>query len=344
MIQTQNLNLSEILNQWGLQVKSAEPIKDVFKVKTDQGWKNLKVSPLIPQRLLFVHQAIEHLNGNGFDKMTPLIPSRSGNTYLCDGTHAYSLFDWIEGRQCNFKNQRELIRSTKILAEFHQKSLGFTPPDNSNMRNRLGKCLKHFEERYQDLLDYQAIARSMPNDPFARIYLENAGFFLPMAVAAIDKLSRSSYPNLVEWAQRNKPFCHGDPAARNFILTPNHQIFMIDFDSCRLDLPIMDLIKFTRRVLKKYHWRFSVAKLVIDSYQEIQPLSRCEMEVMKAVFYFPQKFWRMSNRYFHEHGRHTPERALDKFQKYLQNKYALAQFQVEFERYQSYSGLEKEIK
>lgn len=329
---------SVILKHWGLKVLNWEKIKDVYKVETDQGLKNLKTSPLIPQRLLFVHQAINHLVKNGFQKMTPLIPTLTGFTCVCEDRLAYSLFNWIEGRQCDFRNQSELIRSTKILAEFHQKSEGFTPPAGSNMRNRLGKCLRHFEERFQDLLDFKEMALTQPNDSFAQLYLENVDFFLPMAWEAITKLKSSSYANLVDRINLHKPFCHGDPAARNFISTPEQEIFMIDFDSCRLDVPIMDLIKFARRVLKKYRWSYRVAALIVDSYSETSSIVPEELEVMKAVFYFPQKFWRMATRYFNHHGRHTPERALEKFQKYLANKAALAQFQTEFEKYKFPNG------
>jgi CotS family spore coat protein len=330
---TDTPDLSQIMKHWGLTIVSFKKIKDVYKVKTESGYKNLKISPLLPQRLLFVHQAIGHLENKGFTKMYPLIPTQNGKTYISDGQYAYSLFDWIDGRQCNFKNLAELSGATRILAEFHQKSAGFMPPDHSNLRNRLGKCLKHFEEHYQNLLDFKKIAASMPGDPFAKTYLNQVDFFLPMASLAIRKLQNSSYLDLVKSAKNNRFFCHGDPAARNFILTPSNRIFMIDFDSCRLDLPVMDLIKFTRRVLKKYRWDFKIAKLLIDTYDQVNQLSVNELEVMKAVFYFPQKFWRMSVRYFHKHDQHSPERSLSKFKKYVSNRNELSRFQMDFDNY-----------
>lgn len=338
MNDTINSNLQGILNHWGLKLYNWEKVRDVYKVYTHEGIKNLKVSPLVPTRLLFVHQAVKHLTKNGFIKMYPLIPTIQGETYVFDQQFAYSLFDWIEGRQCDYKNKSELVQSIRVLADFHQKSNGFNPPEHSNMRNHLGKCLKHFEERYQDLLNFKELAIVNDQDPFAAAYLSSIDKFLPMAEKAIAKMKESAYPRLVERAQVIKPFCHGDPAARNFIITPKNEVFIIDFDSCRLDLPIMDLIKFTRRVMKKYHWRYSTAKLLIDSYQEINPLTKSELEVMKAVFYFPQKFWRLSIRYFHQHGEYGQERLLRKFQKYIGNKTYLAQFQDQFENYQSLCG------
>jgi CotS family spore coat protein len=333
MSKPDNYDLRQILAYWGLEAVEWEKVKDVYKVHTNRGLKNLKVSPLNLKRLTFVHQAIGHLMRQGFSKMYPIIPTLNGGTYICAAGKAFSLFDWIEGRQCDFANLYELSESSKILAEFHQSSEGFNPPPHSNMRNQIGKCLQHFEERYQQLLDFAVIARQAPDDGFAQHFLTNLPFFLPMAQRAIIKLRHSAYGQLVQLARTRQTFCHGDPAARNFILTPHHRIFLIDFDSCRLDLPVMDLIKFTRRVLKKQRWNYPTAKFLIDAYQQVQPLNRYELEVMKAVFYFPQKFWRMANRYFKNHPNLPPERALHKFEKYLANKYALAQFEMEFETY-----------
>jgi spore coat protein, CotS family len=329
------LDLQRILEYWGLELFAWEKVKDVYKVYTNRGVKNLKVSLLSPSRLLFVHQALIHLNSQKFDKMRPLVPTLSGDTYVSEGRYAYSLFDWIEGRQCNFENETELISSTQILAEFHQKSSGFTPPENLKFHNNLGKCLKHFEVRYQSLLKFKEAALLRPQDPFAKSYLENIVLFLSMAEKAIAKLKQSSYPNLVERTKVYKTFCHGDPAARNFILTPNQRIFIIDFDNCQLDLPIIDLIRFARRVLKKCHWRYQIAKLIMDSYQSVTPLSFAEIEVMKAIFYFPQKFWRLAVRYFHPHQQYSADKLLRHFRQYLACKSDFASFQAKFENYQS---------
>lgn len=335
MIETITLEVPSLVSQWGLSAKQWQKIKDVFLVETEYGRKNLKVSPLCPERLIFVHHAVEHLTSHGFSKMAPLIPTPEGKTYITAHNYAFSLFDWIEGRQCDFQNRDELAESTRVLAEFHQYSAGFTPPKGSNMRDQLGKCLKHFEERYQNLIDFKEAAKSDPGNEFSRIYLDNVDFFLPMAETAITKLKKSDYRQLVELAKKDGKFCHGDPAARNFILTPHHQIRLIDFDSCRLDLPIMDVIKFTRRVMKKHNWSFAVAKLIMDSYQEVVRFSPSELEVMRAVFYFPQKFWRMAIRHFHKHNRHTMERSIHKFRKYLKNRNEMALFLEAFSKYQT---------
>lgn len=336
-------DLEKILANWGLKPLQAEKIKDVFKVKTTDGIKNLKVSPLKPNRLIFVHHAIRHLIKSGFNGMNPIIPAINGETYVSDGRYAYTLFDWIEGRQCVFDNQLELVDATRILAEMHRHTLGFSPPPHSNMRRQLGKCLEHYKERFYNLQEYQQTARRMPNDHFAQVYLENCDHFISLAAQAIAKLKQSHYQELVIKAGIEESFCYGDPAARNFILTPEGQVFLIDFDSCRLDMPIMDLVKFIRRVMKKHHWSYPTAQVIMDAYQDVNPLTEDELGVIKAVFYFPQKFWRISTRYFHRHGDFYPDSLFRKLQKCLQNKEAFYRFPVLFDSYHSGPGLNRDV-
>ncbi len=333
MTDASGFDLQRLLDHWGLTVDHWEKVGDVYKVDTDQGVKNLKVSVNAPARLLFVGHALRHLHAAGFDPMKPLLPTTNGADYVGAGRFAYSLFDWIPGRQCDFQNEAELIGCAATLAEFHRKSGGFTPPPNSNAQNELGKCLKRFEKGYRELRQFKELAVSRPQDRFARLYLEHSDLFLAMAERAIAKLRRSPYPDLVREAKAAKTFCHGDPAARNFIVAPDRRIWIIDFDNCRLDLPLIDLVRMTRRVLKKCHWRYRTAQRLIAAYHAVRPLSDAEIEVMKAVFDFPQKFWRLAVRHFHHHRQYPADKLGHHFQQYLAEEADLAAFQAEFADY-----------
>ncbi len=50
--------------------------------------------------------------------------------------------------------------------------------------------------------------------------------------------------------------------------------------------------------MRKCEWDISKTELIIDSYNSVEPLSADEMAVMKIILKFPQKFWRVVNRYY----------------------------------------------
>jgi spore coat protein I len=50
--------------------------------------------------------------------------------------------------------------------------------------------------------------------------------------------------------------------------------------------------------MRKCNWNIQKASLLLDAYEEIFPLSSDEIIIMKAMLLFPQKFWRVANRYY----------------------------------------------
>jgi spore coat protein I len=50
--------------------------------------------------------------------------------------------------------------------------------------------------------------------------------------------------------------------------------------------------------MRKCNWDINKAKLILNTYRNIEPLSQDELKVMKSMLQFPQKFWRVINRYY----------------------------------------------
>jgi spore coat-associated protein S len=53
------------------------------------------------------------------------------------------------------------------------------------------------------------------------------------------------------------------------------------------------------KVLKRSDWNIENAKLIFDSYNEVSPLEEEEYRVIFAFLLFPQRFWRLANRYYY---------------------------------------------
>ena len=53
------------------------------------------------------------------------------------------------------------------------------------------------------------------------------------------------------------------------------------------------------KVLKRNKWDMSFAKAIIDAYNEVSNLEECEYNVLYAYLQFPQRYWRLANRYYY---------------------------------------------
>lgn len=47
--------------------------------------------------------------------------------------------EWIEGRECNFRDKEDLILAARALAYLHIASKGYEPPENSKLKTDLGR-------------------------------------------------------------------------------------------------------------------------------------------------------------------------------------------------------------
>ena len=53
------------------------------------------------------------------------------------------------------------------------------------------------------------------------------------------------------------------------------------------------------KVLKRCDWNLDFAVAIIDSYNEVSPLKEEEYKVLFAYLQFPQRYWRLANRYYY---------------------------------------------
>ncbi|MDZ5001347.1 CotS family spore coat protein, partial [Clostridium perfringens] len=74
---------------------------------------------------------------------------------------------------------------------------------------------------------------------------------------------------------------------------------VIDFDYCKREVITFDISNFMIKVLKRVDWDINFAKAIIESYNEVSPLLDCEYKVLYAYLQFPQRYWRLANRYYY---------------------------------------------
>ena len=83
------------------------------------------------------------------------------------------------------------------------------------------------------------------------------------------------------------------------IIDKDNNVNIIDFDYCKREVRAYDISNFMTKVLKRREWDINCANLIIDAYNEVSPLSKDEYRVLFAFLLFPQRFWRLGNRYYY---------------------------------------------
>lgn len=290
----------EIERQFDIKIENIKPNKGVYLLKTDKGLKCLKKINYGTQKLLFVYGAKEHLMKNGFPRVDRYCVNTEGNPYALVNEDIYTLSGWIEGRECDFKSKDDLVKAAKSLAYMHIASKGYEPPENSKLKTDLGRWPSLMEKRVRSLDKMRDMGRKKGNKgSFDLNYTKTVQFYKDLGKRAINVLESSMYMDLCRITEEEKGFCHHDFTYHNIIIDKEDNVNVIDFDYCKREIRTYDISAFMIKVLKRVNWDIEHAQLIIDSYNDVSPLEEAEYRVLFAFLLFPQRFWRLSNRYYY---------------------------------------------
>ena len=290
----------EIERQFDIKIEVLKANKGVYYLRTNKGERCLKKINYGPQKLLFVYGAKEHLIKNGFNMVDRYFLNVEGEPYALVNEDLYTLSEWLEGRECDFHNVEEVKLAAKTLATMHEASKGYDPPENSKLKSDLGRWPHLMEKRIKSLDKMRDMIRKKNNkSEFDLLYLKSMEFYKEMGKKAFDTLQSSAYYDLCSVTEKEKSFCHHDFTYHNIILDDNNDVHVIDFDFCKREVRTFYISNFMIKVLKRVDWDINFAKAIIESYNSVSPLSKEEYQVLYAYLQFPQRYWRLANRYYY---------------------------------------------
>lgn len=290
----------EIERQFDLKIETLKANKGVYYLKTNKGEQCLKKINYGPQKLLFVSGAKEHLIQNGFASVDRYMLNTEGEPYALVNEDLYTITDWIDGRECDFHNIEEVKAASKTLANMHIASKGYNPPENSKLKSDLGRWLYLMEKRIKafDKMRDMHRKKSSKSD-FDITYIKSVEYYKEFGKKALETLKKSFYYELCAVAENDKSFCHHDYTYHNIILNKNNNVNVIDFDFCKREIRAYDIANFMTKVLKRVNWNIEYAEALLNEYNSVSKITKEEYEVIYAFLQFPQRYWRLANRYYY---------------------------------------------
>lgn len=271
--------------------KDTEKQRAVFKVTSDNKNYCLKKVYYDEGNLLFVYSAMEWLYRNNI-LLPKLLPSIDNNRFIYYDDMLFILTPWVEGEKCNFDSLIDIRLSIKTLAKLHKCSKNFKPILGSTNRTGLDDYYLSINKHFNDILETANLA-STYKDKFSRLYLDNLDNNLSLAKLSLEIASSIDNTNL------NVSLCHGDYVNKN-ILINNDDVWIIDFDKCKIDYCAHDLAYFLRRLLKRSttNWNPALTIDIINTYNKFNNLTQSDLKYILAYLAFPQKFWKISRDYY----------------------------------------------
>ncbi|MGM9933872.1 CotS family spore coat protein [uncultured Clostridium sp.] len=242
--------------------------------------------------LLYVYSAIEWLYRNNI-RVPKLLPTIDNNRFAKFDNMLFILTPWIEGEKCSFDNMNHIEISIKKLAQIHSISRNFKPILGSSLKEGFDdyyiSTLKHF----QDLLKSSNDSFKY-KDKFSKKFISDFDLNFRLSKISLDM------SNKIDKSGLSRSLCHGDYVNKNIIIPKDNDPWIIDFDKCKMDYCAKDLSYFLRRLLKRENtkWNLDISLKVLETYNEIAPLTKADIYYIVSYICFPQKYWKISRDYF----------------------------------------------
>lgn len=312
-------NLEKIIEKFNLKLISSYRGRGAYICETNKGVKLLKVLETTVNRMWFEYYIKQHLIENGFLSVDQFI-TIDNIPFLEENDKKYVLKNWCNGRECNLFDEDEIFAAIENLAKLHKVLRYIKFPEIINKYNNLGGLPTNFKRHSKELKKVRKYIRNQSRwTEFDILFLKNYNYYYEKSKKSINGIDKSNYYNLVKKAKEQNHVCHGQYTQHNILLT-NDDMITVNFERSCLDVQMLDLYHFIRKVMEKNDWNCILGIHIIEKYNQYNTIGKDDLNLLYYLLMYPEKFWKISNYFFNTRKAWKPKRSLSKLEKIIEQK------------------------
>ena len=290
--------IRELLECYHLEIRRLYRGRGAWLCDTEQGLKLFRVYHGSPKHLQWEMMVKACLRERGYIYIDQFVANREGSFLTPDEDgQNYVLTDWYEGRECSTRDREEILRAVAHMAGLHKGLHGITHDEEICEVFKQENLLDEMGRRCRELKTIRNyICRKKQKNAFDRRFMEFYREFDEEGARAQEILSGAGYMNLYEQNCREQRMCHGDYTQHNILMTQG-EVALVRFDHMHMELQIYDLYVFMRKIMEKNHWNPGLGMAMLKTYNRVLPLNYGQARCLYGMMVFPEKFWKIANRY-----------------------------------------------
>lgn len=308
-----------VLEQYGVEVKNSSRMKGALLLDTNLGYCLLREFRGSEKHLKLEYEIQKYLRQKDEILVDGIIPNANGQLFCVDRDgQKYYLRQWYIGKDCEIWNQDMLCEAVRTLAVFHQSVAGFArhteepTEEKQSLEGESQGILTEFERHNQELKRCRSYIRKRKRkNEFECLVLESFEKFYQRGLALTEGCRETGIFRLEQEASDAGDMMHGAFNYHNIFFVGKRG-FLTNFEHCKCGLQIRDLYHFLRKVLEKYNWDDTLGKKMLESYQQIRPLSSKEQDYIKTCLSYPEKYWKIVSHYYNSGKSWIPDKDIEK--------------------------------
>lgn len=307
----------EVLEQYNIEVKGTRRIRGAFFCDTNEGTMLLKETKISAQRAPLLYEALSRIEKRGNVKVDVPVFAKDGDLLVTsrEGT-VYMLKQWYQGRECDIRQEGELLRAAGQLGRLHREldavSAEWTPVRQTEWFSCARSPLEGIARHNRELKKVRSFIRGRAvKNEFESLYLESFEKMYGMAEKVLKRMEGSGCGELYEESVRTGTLAHGDYNYHNIVVL-KEDMAVTGFDHMRVDIQVHDLYYFMRKTMEKHHWKQKTGRKILDSYEQERPVLPREREYLGLSLAYPEKFWKTAGSYYRSNKVLLPAKCVEK--------------------------------
>lgn len=299
--------LAEVWEQYDMEVVSTGKGRGMTILRTDRGVRVLQ--PFVTSESRLEQEALlkEAIYQAGYRYIDRFVRNREEELITCDRYHTpFVLKEYFEGRECNIRQESDMIAAVENLARLH---LVLQKIENPVHQKEL-KTLYSFRRHNQELKRVRGYMRQKPTkSEFDYLYLSCYETFYGQAEEVVRELEQVQ-EGLVK---RRWFYCHGAYHQHN-VLILKEGIATVNFERFMVDNQLVDLYTFLRKAMEKNEYQWELLFRLIEAYSKHMNLVEEDYVFLYYLLRYPEKFWKISNQYNNMNKAWIPPKTYEKLQ------------------------------
>ena len=318
----QEFERGNILKQYEVAVNSTRKVRGAILCNTDQGVLVLKEVGVSEKRIPALIELYEYLYNHGYDTLDMLVKNRDGEcvTKGTDGKK-YIVKHMPAGRECDVRKPEELISAAGNLASIHllMKTKNI---ENVSEAENLEEEYKRYNRELRKVRSY--IRNISSKGKFEYLFLKYYESMEAWADVALQSLQASQYKQLYQESLDVGALVHGEYNYHNILfdissekekyIHRKQKIYTINFEHFKKNIQIEDLYYFLRKTMEKHGYKGWLGDGILNAYSAILPLRENELEYLKNRLIYPEKFFKITNSYYHSNKAWISTKSMEKMQ------------------------------
>lgn len=304
------------LEQYDLEIKGVRKGRGVWIVNSKEGDFVLKEYKGSKERAALQKALTDNIVGETDVLVQEIILNKAGELLSGDDDEQkYVLQSYMEGRECNLKEDKECSLAISAMARMHN-GMYLNKADVVGISQYSLK--REFEKRNTELRRIRRyLKEKRQKNEFERFLHKNFNYFFEKALEVEEEWHVYEDYCMSALSANEVSFCHGDYQHHNVWLA-YREVMILQFEKFTADLPCRDLYLFMRKLLEKNNWNIEMGQTVLALYEEERKLPCAERISMIYRFAYPEKFWKIANFYFNSKKSFMPEKNTEKLERLLE--------------------------